>query len=166
MLVMIAAAVTHLGYNKLSSQSLLYFLNSYGCRIGNYEEFNSNIINYSSNIQFLINNHTKQQFTRYTDINKIIKFLENENKINLITITDQKEINSIAKKFVQLNVSITKGKKVIAQKHKETIKIIKSSAVSNYSKYISSIQPQTPEPQITNYINKPLIFFPPQPIVT
>jgi len=93
---MIAASIKNLGFVKISSSSLRYFLNSYGCHIQNDDTFDDILITNSSHIQSFIN--------------KIIKYLENQGHIQFITNATQKEINDISGSFVNLTYNKKKEK--------------------------------------------------------
>lgn len=116
---MIAASIKNLEFVKISSSSLRYFLNSYGCHIQNDDTFDDILITNSSHIQSFINKNIKYEFKRYTEINKIIKYLENQGHIQFITNATQKEINDISGSFVNSTYNKKKGKKFLAQKKKK-----------------------------------------------
>jgi len=78
---MIAGSILKLGFQNISSESLRYFLNSYGCHIQDTYTFNDMLINYSSDIQCLINKNIQCELKRYTEINNIIQFLEYQGNI-------------------------------------------------------------------------------------
>lgn len=119
MLMMIATAIaTHFKENKLfTTESLLYYLNSYGCRIDGIQQVNLILQTSANAIQYILNNNTTIQMTRYTEINKIIQFIgEGVDANKDIVLGDTKNLKIIAEKYVQLKYNKKIGKKKILQK--------------------------------------------------
>lgn len=69
---MIATAMKTLNKNV---KSVLYFLNSYGCRIPDTDKINFILETNSNAIQFLINNRTTIPISRFFEYNNIIEFI-------------------------------------------------------------------------------------------
>jgi hypothetical protein len=115
---MIAGSILKLGFQNISSESLRYFLNSYGCHIQDTYTFNETLINYSSAIQCLINKNIQCEFKRYTEINNIIQSLEYQGNIEFIENATQQQINNISTNYVNSKYSIKKGRKFLAKKKK------------------------------------------------
>jgi len=75
--MMIATAIaTNFKQNKLfTSETLLFYLNSYGCRIDGIQQVNLMLQTSANAIQYFLNNNTTIPMARYTEINKIIQFI-------------------------------------------------------------------------------------------
>lgn len=146
MLMMIATAIaTHFKENKLfTTESLLYYLNSYGCRIDGIQQVNLILQTSANAIQYFLNNNTTIQMTRYTEINKIIQFIgEGVDANKDIVLGDTKNLKIIAEKYVELKYN----KKILQKKIKDSIKILQGKSVICNSKFILSIKTKLPAPE-------------------
>lgn len=166
--MMIATAIaTHFKENKLfTTESLLYYLNSYGCRIDGIQQVNLILQTSVNAIQYFLNNNITIQMTRYTEINKIIQFIGDGVDANKnIVLGGTKNLKIIAEKYVQLKYNKKIGKKNIARKIKDSIKILQGKSVICNSKYILSIKTKLPSPEkillldppFQNFFNKQLM---------
>lgn len=118
---MIAGSILKLGVQNISSESLIYFLNSYGCQIQNTYTFNDMIINHSNDIQCLINKNIHCELKRYTEINNIIQILESQGNIELIENATQQQINNISTNYEKFKVQYKKRKKIFSKKKKKKL---------------------------------------------
>jgi len=73
--MMIATAILNIKEIKFTTESLLFYLNSYGCRIQDIQKINFILQTNINAIQYFINNNTTITMARYAETNKIIQFI-------------------------------------------------------------------------------------------
>jgi len=151
----IATAIINLKKKKLTSETLLCYLNSYGC-LQDIQKINLILQTNTNSIQYFLNNNTTVKMARFTEINKIIQFIgegikENED----ILLGDTKKLNVIAKNYVQLKCSKKIGKKAISTKIKASFHILQSKTVFYSSKFNLSLKTKLPVPETKLLLNPP-----------
>lgn len=160
---MIAGSILKLEIHNISSESLRYFLNSYGCHIQDTNTFNYMLINHSSIIQFFINKNIQYEFKRYTDINNKVEFLEHQGNIEIIENATQQQINNISTNYINSKYSKKKRKTFFSKKKKRNYfiyyrqKNIKLFKIQNFTKIKDS------RAYIFTYIGRTFHFFSPEP---
>jgi len=93
---------------------------------------------------------------RRTEINKIIEFIGEEVEANeKIVLGGTKNLNIIAKNYVELKYNKKIGKKLIAKKIKDAIKILQGKSVIYNSKFILSKKTKLPAPGKLLLLNPP-----------
>lgn len=181
MVKLIAAAIPKGGVTQ-SSESLLWFVKSFDCRVDSVEKLNSFIKNNLGDIQFHVYANTEvgkkkiyiynilytiihflQAPSRYTNIRKAIDYIGEENEEETILGGEYIKLKSLASKFVNKTFSKKLGKKFISNQIKSTVKLFQNGSVQCHSKFIS-LQKSLPINPETSYLD-PFFkdFFQPQP---
>ncbi|CAH1707882.1 unnamed protein product [Aphis gossypii] len=155
MYIVIATAIINLKKNKLTSETLLCYLNSYGY-LQDIQKINFILQTNTNSIQYFLNNNSTIRMARFTEINKIIQFIgegveENED----ILLGDTKKLNVIAKNYVQLKCRKKIGKKAISKNIKSSINILQSKTVFYSSKFNLSLKTKFPAPETILLLNPP-----------
>lgn len=155
MYIMIATAIINLKKNKFTTETLLCYLNSYGC-LQNIQKINFILQTNSNSIQYFLNNNTTIKMARFTEVNKIIQFIGEEVEKNEdILLGDTKKLNIIAKNYVQSKCRKKIGKKKIATKIKDSMNILQGKSLIYNSKFILSLKTKLPAPETKLLLNPP-----------
>jgi len=153
--IVIATAIINLKKYKLTTETLLCYLNSYGC-LQDIQKINFILQTNSNSIQYFLNNNTTIKMARFNEINKIIKFIgegveENED----ILLGDTKKLMVIAKNYVQLKCRKKIGKKAISTKIHASFHILRSKSVFYSSKFNLNLKTKLPAPETISLLNPP-----------
>lgn len=124
--MMIATAILNVKEIKFTTESLLFYLNSYGCRIQDIQKINFILQTNINAIQYFINNNTTITMARYTETNKIIQFIGVEENEDIVSC-DTKKLNILAKNYVKLKYREKLGKKILLKKLKIPSKYYKAN---------------------------------------
>eukprot|EP00102_Acyrthosiphon_pisum_P025397 XP_016662607.1 PREDICTED: uncharacterized protein LOC107884619 [Acyrthosiphon pisum] len=98
MIKLIAAAIPKCGVTH-SSESLLWFVKSFDCRVESVDQLNSFIVENLAGIQYYVYANTEAP-SRYTNIRKAIDYIVEENEEETILGGEFIALKSLASKFV------------------------------------------------------------------